>query len=99
MLLFFWLWFTQTKQFFDGSLFFTAGLSVTIIPCKTESQYYLVDSHAWDTEEKPDSNGSRILTKFKNILELISYITNIYENTRTITQYEVQILRIDISDD
>ena len=33
--------------------------------------------------------------KFGDILELISYITDIYDNTPTMTQYELKFLRID----
>ena len=60
-----------------------------IILCKIGPQYYLVDSHARDTEGKPDANGSGIISKSENILELISYITDIDENTLTMTQYEL----------
>ena len=48
------------------------------------SQYYPASSHARDTAGKPDANGSGIIIKFEDILELISYITDIYENTSTI---------------
>ena len=86
----------RTEQFFDVLLFFTEGVCVAIIPCKTGSQYYLVDSYARDTEGKLDANGSGIVAKFEGILELISDITDIYENTSTMIQYELQFLRIDI---
>ena len=55
-----------------------------------------MDSHARDTEGKPDANGSGIIIKFDGILGLISYITDIYGNTPTMTQYELQFLRINI---
>ena len=90
---------TRTEQSFDGLLFFAQGVCVAIIPCKvgggSQSQYYLVDSHSWDAEGKPNANDSGIIIKFEDILELISYITVIYENNSTLTQYELQLLRID----
>ena len=46
--------------------------------------------------EIPDANRSGIIIKFEDILELISYITDIYGNTPTMTQCELQFLRIDI---
>ena len=66
--------------------YFTQGIYIVIIPCKTGSQYYLEDSHARDTEGKSDAKGSGIIIKFDYILELISYIPGIYENTSTTTQ-------------
>ena len=45
---------------------------------------------------KPDADGSGIIIKFEGILQLISFITEIYENNSTMTQYELQFLRIDI---
>ena len=69
------------QNFFDGLSFFTQDVSVAIIPCKKESQYYLVD-----TEGKPDANGSKIIIKFEDIPELISYVTDIYENTLSMKQ-------------
>ena len=66
---------TRTDQVFDVLLFFTQGVYVSIIPCKKGSQYYLVDSYAQDTEGKPDANGSGIIIKFEDILELSSYIS------------------------
>ena len=87
---------TRTEQFFHGLLLFTQGVCVAIIPCKKRPQYYLEDSHARDTEAKPDANGSGIIIKFEDILELISYIIDIYENSLTMTQYEIQFLKIDI---
>ena len=74
------------QNFFDGLLFFTQDGSVAIIPCKKESQYYLVDLHVRDTEGKPDANGSKIIIKFEDIPELISYVTDIYENTLSMKQ-------------
>ena len=47
---------------------------------------------------KPDANGSGIIINFEDIVELISYITDIYENTSTMTQYELQFLRTDIKE-
>ena len=66
----------QTEQCFDGLLLFTQAVCVAIIPCQEGSQYSLVDSHAWDSEGKPDVHASGIITKFEEILELISYITD-----------------------
>ena len=90
---------TRTEQSFDRLLVFTQGVCVAIIPGKegygSQSQYYLVDSHARDAEGKPNANGSGIIIKFEDVLELISYITDIYENNSTLTQYELQFLRID----
>ena len=74
------------QNFFDGLLFFTQDVSVAIIPFKKESQYHLVDLHVGDTEGKPDANGSRIIIKFEDIPELISYVTDIYENTPSMKQ-------------
>ena len=68
---------TRTEQFFDALLFFTQGACVAIIPCRKGPQHYLVDSHARDTEGKPVANVSRIIIKFENILELISYVRDI----------------------
>ena len=89
---------TRTEQVFDGLLFVTQRVCVAIIPCKKESQYYLVDSYAQDTEEKPDANGAGIIIKFEDVFELISYITDIYGNTPTMTRYELHFLKIDIKD-
>ena len=52
---------------------------VSILPCG-----YTCSIH-WG---KPDSNESGIIVKFEYILKLISYITDIYENISTVTQYE-----------
>ena len=35
------------------------------------------------------------MVKFEDVLELISYITDIYENNLTLAQYELQFLIID----
>ena len=86
---------TWTEQIFDGLSFFTHGVYVAIIPCKKGSRNYLVDSYARDTEGKPDANGSGIIIKLEDILELIICIADIYKNTPTMTQYEIQFLRID----
>ena len=66
---------TRTDQVFDVLLFFTQGVYVSIIPCKKRSQYYLADSYAQDTERKPDANGSGIIIKFEDVLELSSCIS------------------------
>lgn len=63
------------------------AVCVAILARKTGSQHYLVNLHARDTEGKPDANGSGFIIKFENIVELISYIADIYENTSTMTQY------------
>ena len=56
---------------------------------------YTVDPHAGDAEGKPNANDSGIIIKFEDVLELISYSTDTYENNSTLTRYELQFLRID----
>ena len=59
---------------------------------------YLVDSHTRNGEGKPDANGSGIKIKFEDILTLILYITDIYEDISAMSQYELQFLRIDVTE-
>ena len=58
----------STEQFFNGLLFFSQYICVTIILCKKGSQYYLADSHAEDTEGKSYANGSRIIISLRTLL-------------------------------
>ena len=78
---------------FTGFLFLTQGACISIIPSRCG--YFLIDSHSRNSNGMTDPEGSAMLLRFQNVVELSKYIIETYDRIGSSLQYEIQQLLVE----
>lgn len=83
----------STIYSFSAVLFIIKGYGFSIVSkC---NMLYLVDSHSRDDMGLPAADGSAIILKFANLVDLTNYITYVYHgNAESETQYDIQFIQV-----